>query len=426
MIGLIDCNNFFVSCERVFLPSLRAPRPVVVLSNNDGCAVAMSNEAKEIGIKRGDPYFKIEHLCRRYNVAVISGNHRMYGDMSARVMATIGELAPDISVYSIDECFIDMDQWKDNENLADIGRRIVRRVRRNTGIPTSLGIAPTMTLAKIAARFAKKYPGYRSVCVIDNDEKRRKALSLVDIGDVWGIGRRLSRRLRTMGYNNALSFADLKQENIEHAFNINMTRTWLELNGTKAIDIDNENEPHRKQMCSSRSFGSMITDYEQMKQAVAAFATIIGRKLREQHSCAVSIGVFIQTNGFREDMPQYTNSFHMRLDEPSADTMRLVAAGHECLWHIFRKGYSYKRAGMYVHEIVEQDAAQASLFCTHEDRERRKRIMKTIDNINLHDITHDKVHVGSYAPLSSLVRRERSAENSCSGTIQMIRPRLLL
>lgn len=174
MIGLVDCNNFFVSCERVLSPWLRAPQPVVVLSNNDGCAIAMSNEAKALGIKRGDPFFKIEGICMRHNVAVVSGNHRMYGDISARVMATIGELVPDISIYSVDECFFDMSLWSTSEDIIEHGRKIVHRIRRNTGIPTSLGIAPNMTLAKIAARFAKKYPGYRCVCIIDNDENAVK------------------------------------------------------------------------------------------------------------------------------------------------------------------------------------------------------------------------------------------------------------
>ncbi|MDE6108806.1 MAG: Y-family DNA polymerase, partial [Muribaculaceae bacterium] len=355
MIGLIDCNNFFVSCERVFNPRLRAPRPVVVLSNNDGCAVAISNEAKALGIKRGDPFFKIEGLCRRYDVAVVSGNHRMYGDLSARVMATIGEMVPEINVYSVDECFLDMSLWHDAATLETVGRSIVHRVRRNTGIPTSLGIAPTMTLAKVATRFAKKYPGYRSVCIIDDEHKRRRALELTDISDVWGIGRRLSRRLTPLGYTRAIAFADLKQADVERSFNITVQRTWRELNGEPCIAIDNEEEPHRKQMCSTRSFGKSLTDISQLNQAMAAFATILGRKLREQHSCAVMLGAFVQTNGFRSDLPQYSNSFHLKLEQPTSDTMLLARAAQICLRRIFRSGYAYKRAGVMIHEIVDED-----------------------------------------------------------------------
>ena len=201
MIGLIDCNNFFVSCERIFRPEL-AGRPVVVMSNNDGCAVAMSNEAKALGIKRGVPIYQIRQLVRKHGVATISGNHRMYGNISSRVMATIGTIVPEIEIYSIDEAFLDMSLWE-GEMLETKGRNIVARVRREVGVPTSLGIAPTKTLAKIAARFAKKYPGYKGVCIIDSDEKRRKALSMTSIEDVWGIGRRLGKRLRQYNITTA-------------------------------------------------------------------------------------------------------------------------------------------------------------------------------------------------------------------------------
>ncbi|MDE6161187.1 MAG: Y-family DNA polymerase [Muribaculaceae bacterium] len=422
MTGLIDCNNFFVSCERVFTPSLRAPKPVVVLSNNDGCAVAISNEAKAIGIKRGDPFFKIEHLCHRYGVAVISGNHRLYGNMSGRVMSTIGEIIPDICIYSIDECFLDLNQWDNSEELLEIGHKVVRTVRRNTGIPTSLGIAPTMTLAKVAARFAKKYPGYQSVCIIDDENKRRKALSLIEIGDIWGIGRRLARRLISMGYTTALQFADLKRDHIERGFNINLVRTWLELNGVKAINLENDTETPRKQMCSTRSFAKSLTDKAQLRQAISAFATILGRKLREQHSCAVNIGVFIQTNSFRKDQPQYYNSFHIRLEEPTADTMQLASAAQLCLDSIWRQGYAFKRAGIYIHEIVPEDHVQASLFRSESERCKRHKIMETIDGINRLASSHDAVHIASYAPLSDFVRRERTNSKDTHLPIDIIRP----
>lgn len=422
MTGLIDCNNFFVSCERVFNPALRSPRPVIVLSNNDGCAVAISNEAKALGIKRGDPFFRIEALCRRYNVAVVSGNHRMYGDLSSRVMATIGELVPEICVYSVDECFLDLSFCTTAADLEELGRSIVQRVRRNTGIPTSLGIASTKTLAKVATRFAKKYPGYRSVCIINTEEKRRKALALTDISDVWGIGRRLSRRLIPLGYNKALSFADLGRADVERAFNATVLHTWRELNGEACIEPDNEAEPHRKQMCSSRSFAKALTELSDLQQAMAAFATTVGRKLREQHSCAVIVGAFVQTNTFRNDLPQYSNSFHMRLDEPTADTMRLTEAAHTCLQRIYRRGYAYKRAGIMIHEIVDETATQASLFISSEEREKRRRIMQAVDAINRREKRHDAVHVGSYTPLSSFVRRERDASKEAPSAIDIIRP----
>lgn len=206
MVGLIDCNNFFVSCERIFNPRLRTI-PVVVLSNNDGCVVALSAEAKAIGLHRGQPYHEVAALCRQKGVAVLSGNHRLYGDISSRVMHTIASVCGSVQIYSIDECFIDFNIWA-AEDVAGVGREIVRKVRRDVGIPTSLGIAPTKTLAKIASRFAKKYPAYRCVCTIDNDYRRRRALELTDVNDVWGIGRRTARKLANYGIAKASHLAE--------------------------------------------------------------------------------------------------------------------------------------------------------------------------------------------------------------------------
>ena len=234
MTGLIDCNNFFVSCERVFNPRLRDV-PVAVLSNNDGCIVALSNEAKTLGLKRGDPFFKVRGICERANVAVLSGNHRLYGDISSRVMTTIASVTGDVSIYSVDEAFIDFSKFKEDD-AAEIGREVVRRVRRNTGIPTSLGIASTKTLAKIASRFAKRYPAYKGVCMIDNEYRRRRALELTPIGNVWGIGRRLIKRFSAYGINSALQFADMTAENVDKLVNITGHKTWSELNGMPCID----------------------------------------------------------------------------------------------------------------------------------------------------------------------------------------------
>ena len=233
MFALVDCNNFFVSCERVFRPEL-ASRPVIVLSNNDGCAVALSNEAKALGLKRGNPYFKVKDICERHGVAVLSGNHRLYGDMSSRVMATLQALtdAP-LEVYSIDEAFIVIPEGVGD--VADFGRYVVERVKRLTGIPTSMGIAPTKTLAKVAARFAKKYPGYKGACLIDSEEKRLKALALTEVGEVWGIGRRLSRKLTERGIDTALKLASLDENTVTRLFTVTGLRTWRELNGTPCI-----------------------------------------------------------------------------------------------------------------------------------------------------------------------------------------------
>ncbi len=412
MYGLIDCNNFFVSCERVFVPALRR-RPVVVLSNNDGCAVALSNEAKALGLKRGDPYFKIQALCAREGVEVLSGNHRLYGDMSNRVMATLSSMVPEIEIYSIDEAFLHLDGWSAAE-LSELGHKIVRRVRRDTGIPTSMGIAPTKTLAKVAARFAKKYPGYRSSCIIGSEDARRKALSLMPVGDVWGVGRRMTRRMAQAGITTALDFADMSENDVHRTFNVVLERTWRELNGVSCIDMELI-DPPQKQMCCSRSFGTMLTEFDDLRQAVALFATIVSRKLRERRLAAVSVSVFIHTNVFRDDMEQYCSSACRRPAEATNDTMAITAAAVECLRAIYRRGYSYKKAGILIPELVDERAVRKSLFGTEKDRARHQRLMGVLDDINSNSIAHDTVHVASYKPAESLTRGERRSRlySSC-------------
>ncbi len=393
-----------MSCERVFAPSLRR-KPVIVLSNNDGCAVALSEEAKSLGLKRGDPYFKIQGICDSCGVEVLSGNHRLYGDMSNRVMATLSSMVPEIEIYSIDEAFLHMDGWA-SDQLSDVGHRIVRKVRRDTGIPTSMGIAPTKTLAKVAARFAKKYPGYRSVCLINSEDSRRKALSLLPIGDVWGVGRRLSKRMFQMGIDTALDFADMSVDDVHRRFNLPLQRTWRELNAQSCIDMDMAESP-QKQMCCSRSFGKMLTEFDELRQAVSLFASIVSRKLRERHLAAVTVSVFVQTNAFREDMEQYYNSACRRPAEATNDTMAITATAIECLRSIYRRGYSYKKAGIMINEIVDEHAVRRSLFATDDDRKRRQRLMDVLDDINSNSIAHDTVHVASYQPAQSLVKGER-------------------
>jgi len=401
MVGLIDCNNFFVSCERVFDPSLRS-RPVVVLSNNDGCIVALSNEAKMLGLKRGMPYFKVKQLCDSHNVAVLSGNHRLYGDMSSRVMATVASVVPEIEIYSVDEAFLHMDGWKDDELIA-VGRDIVRKVRRATGIPTSLGIAPTKTLAKVAAKFAKKYPGYRCCCMISDDNSRRKALSLTSIGDIWGIGRRLYKKFSDIGVENALQFADMSYDEVDRLMNVTGNRTWRELNGEACV-LPDMSEPAGRQMCCSRSFGSMITDFDRLRQAVALFAAILSRKLRERNMAAVSMSVFIHTNAFRKDLEQYYNSSHRQLNEATSDTMALTTMAVECLKSVYRRGYSYKKAGVIINEIVNENVVRKSLFTDAGDRSRRSRLMHALDRIN--STAHDTVHVAAYLPVEKIARVE--------------------
>lgn len=407
MIGLIDCNNFFVSCERVFMPALRN-RPVVVLSNNDGCIVALSNEAKALGLKRGNPYFQVKHVCDLHGVAVLSGNHRLYGDMSSRVMATLSSIVPDVEIYSVDEAFIKFDDMEPDE-ITKLGHDIVKSIRRATGIPTSLGVASTKTLAKIAAGFAKKYPGYHSVCMIDSEYARRKALELTPIGNVWGVGRRLRRRFEYIGVETALQFADMSRTDMEGLFNITGERTWRELNGEACISFENE-APTRQQMCCSRSFGNMIDDFDKLRNAIALFSTIVSRKLREQHLAAVSLSVFIHTNAYRKDMEQYFNSSHRRLAEATSDTMAITEAATECLRSVYLRGYSYKKAGVLITEIVDESAVRKSLFADDNKRARSKRLMNVLDKINNTSIAHDTVHIAAYRPVEEITNIHRRSQ----------------
>lgn len=406
MIGLIDCNNFFVSCERVFDPAL-ARRPVIVLSNNDGCAVALSPEAKALGLKRGMPYFKIRDICDSNGVVALSGNHRMYGDMSSRVMATVGSIVPDIEIYSIDECFMHFDGW-DNTTLPQVGRDIVRKVLRCTGIPASLGIAPTKTLAKIASGFAKKYPAYHGCCLIDNDEKRHKALELTPIGNVWGIGRRLSRKMLERGIDTAAKFASLSAEDAHKLVNVAGIHTWMELNGAPCIGCE-DNPPARKQICCSRSFASGITDFNTLSEAIAAFVSIGARKLRQQDMVTTSISTFIHTNPFRDDLDQYYAAGHITLEEATSDTMTLTDAAIRGLRQVYRRGYSFKKGGILISEMSDAKTIQQSLFTEAADRERRRRLMRVLDRINASSTGRDTVHVAAQAPLDSYVRSERTS-----------------
>lgn len=411
MTGLIDCNNFFVSCERVFNPRLRNV-PVVVLSNNDGCVVALSNEAKAIGLHRGDPLFKIQHLVKRHNIQVLSGNHRLYGDMSQRVMSTIAAVVGDVCVYSIDEAFIDFSAWANstNNSLVDIGKEVVRRVRRDVGIPTSLGIAPTKTLAKIASRFAKKYPAYRGVCLIDTDTKRRTALEMTAIGDVWGVGRRLVKRFDAYAIRTAADFANMTEDNVNKIVNISGWRTWRELNGIPCIDVTS-NDAAPEQMCCSRSFSDMITEPAKLADVMSLFATMLGRRLRSKSLAATGVNVFIQTNSFREDLPQYSAAAYRALAEPTNDNITLATTATDILNTIWRKGFAIKRAGIIIPETCDATHIQQSLFTDRNNTDRRQRLMKVLDSINSSSLSHDTVHLASYMPVESVARCEQRSPN---------------
>lgn len=370
----MDCNNFYASCERVFNPALNG-KPIVVLSNNDGCVIARSNEAKALGIKMGVPAYQIKDLVSSHEVSVFSSNYTLYGDMSGRVMSILAGLAPELEVYSIDEAFINLDGIQDIQLL---GTKIVNKVTCGTGIPVSLGIAPTKTLAKVANKFAKKYPAYNRLCIIDTEEKRIKALQLTDINDVWGIGRRQASKLENQGVKTAYDFTQLSGTWVRKYMTVVGERTWKELRGLSCIDMESAPSA-KKQICTSRSFGKMVEDIETMSEAIATHASTCAKKLRKQKSYAVSLMVFIHTNNFREDLPQYWKNTVITLPVPTNDTLEIVHYALEGLRNIFMQGYQYKKAGVIITEIVT--SAQMGLFDT-VDRDKRERLMRAIDKVN--------------------------------------------
>ena len=381
LFGLADCNNFYCSCERVFHPNLR-DKPVVVLSNNDGCVVARSEESKRLGIKMGVPFYQVRDLLEKNGVAVFSSNYNLYGDMSSRVMSMLSSYFPKIYVYSIDEAFLDLSDIEDIGSVVELSRKTVKAIYKGVGIPVSLGIAPTKTLAKMASVYAKKHKGYKGVCVIDTDEKREKALKLFPIKDVWGIGRKHSKKLEYNGVKTAWDFIQKSEGWVRREMSITGLRTWTELRGESSIEI--EDESYKKSICTSRSFPNQGLDkIEDVEEAVANFASMCSKKLREQHTVCNSIVVFAYTNRFRDDMPQtYINEI-VNFDVPTNDMQEIVSKAVNALRKAWKTGsYYYKKAGVIACNIIEDNAIQGNLFDT-VDRDKQSTLSKIVDEINM-------------------------------------------
>lgn len=379
MYALVDCNNFFVSCERVFRPQLEG-KAVVVLSNNDGCVVARSNESKAMGIKMGTPFFKVRGLAERGQLVACSSNYALYGDISNRVMSLLADAVPKIEIYSIDEAFLHL-EGLDPLEVPQLCGDLVRKIRKWVGVPVSIGVAPTKTLAKIASHFAKTYKGYKGVCMIDTSEKRLKALSLTPIGDVWGIGRRMAPQLIGRGVRTALDYTERPREWVASNFNITAVRTWEELQGRRCVE---EEVPGRRQsICTSRSFADTIEDPDELVLRISDFAAMCAHKLREEGSVAGEVTTFMYTNRFREDQAQYFPSATVRLDVAASSTQEIVGAALRAFRIIFRHGYKYKKAGVIVGVIAAADAVQASIFDFDTAiRDRHDRISKVMDAVN--------------------------------------------
>lgn len=377
MYALVDCNNFYASCERVFRPEL-VNKPVVVLSNNDGCVIARSNEAKAVGVPMGAAAFKFKELFTKHQVNVFSSNFALYGDMSHRVMDVLSQYSPLMEIYSIDEAFLDFKGF-DLFNLADIGKKMKNQVQQWTGIPVSVGFAPTKTLVKLANRIAKKYPERTNgVYLIDSEEKRIKALKWAKVEDVWGIGRQHAKRLQQMGVFTAYDFTQLPDNLVKKEMSIVGLRLKHDLQGIETIQM--EDVKAKKTIATTRTFDTNYTELAQIKERVASFAVSCAQKLRKQGSCCNSMMVFIHTNGFREDLPQYSQNIVIKLAFATNSSIELAKFATMALEQIFKEGYSYKKAGVMVMDFSAENNQQLNLF---ESRNiKHIPLMKAIDKIN--------------------------------------------
>jgi len=378
IFALVDCNNFYASCERVFDPRLEG-KPVVVLSNNDGIVVARSNEAKALGIGMGVPEFQIRHLIRRHDVQVFSSNYTLYGDMSRRVMEALSQFAPDIEIYSIDEAFLSLAGFT-TRNLTEYGRMIRTTVKRWTGIPVSVGIAGTKTLAKVAARVAKRTQDAAGVFDLTVCQDRGALLAGIPVEDVWGVGPAFARFLTRHGITTALALRDADEQWIGQHMGVVGRRLVLELRGVSCLALD-DCPPPKQGITVSRSFGRPVTSLPEMQEAVAAYTARAAEKLRGERLAVNVLTVFLTTNTFKTDEPQYSNTVTIKLPVATDSTPDLLHYALPGVERIFREGYRYKKAGVMLTALVPASQVQGHLF-DQQDRERSGRLMRALDRLN--------------------------------------------
>lgn len=379
MYALVDCNNFYVSCEKLFNPKLEG-KPVIVLSNNDGCAIARSEEAKALGIAMGTPPFMIDELLKQHNVKVFSSNYTLYGDMSDRVMKTLGSFVPRLEMYSIDEAFLDMHNMEYHD-LLKLGIEIKKTVKKNIGIPVCVGIAATKTLAKMANRYAKKRRKEIGVHWAVNQDLVNEMLEFTEVGDIWGIGRQRALLLTRNGFKTALDLLNAPEEWIRKEMSVVGQRLLNELKGIPALQWEFE-PPVKKNICTSRSFGKLITDRNLIREALCNYVATCAQKLRQQKTCAREINIFVQTNVHRVEDKQYARSITIDIEVATNDTGELIKYALIGFDIIFMEGYRYQKCGVIVQKLVPENQVQTSLF-DNEIRSRNKTAMNAMDKINL-------------------------------------------
>ena len=378
MYALVDCNNFYCSCEKVFDPRLEG-RPMIVLSNNDGCAISRSEEAKALGIAMAAPAFMMRSLIEKHNVAVFSSNYTLYGDMSSRIMETLSFFVPAIEMYSIDEAFLNLETLT-HTDLLNLGFAIRKTLRRNIGIPVSIGIGQTKTLAKMANRYAKKHFHQDGVFWAANPALTQGMLSATPVGEIWGIGQQYALFLTRSGFKTAADLVNAPDEWIRKHLSVTGLRLLRELRGHPSIAWE-EARPVRQRICTSRSFGKRIADKDKMAEALANYAASCAAKLRSEKTCCRSLQVFIQTNPHKTGEEQYLRSVEIRLERPSSHTGEIIKAALKGLDLIFTTGFLYMKCGVTVTDLVPASSVQSACFDT-ADREKNGKIMDLVDRIN--------------------------------------------
>jgi len=381
-IALIDCNNFYVSCERVFNPRLEG-RPVVVLSNNDGCVVARSNEVKALGVGMAVPWFRIRELAEQHNIVALSSNYALYADMSKRVMSILSTFSPGQEIYSIDECFLDLSGFE-HFGLARYAQTMRHRIRRQLGLPVCIGIAASKTLAKLANHVAKKRAGFDSVCDFGAFESAEldRLLGEIEVGEVWGVGRRLAPRLGTMGIRTVLDLKRASPARIRQRFSVVLERTVKELNGVPCLGLEDVAAPNQ-QIISSRSFGTPVLSLAELQQAVQSYTMRAALKLRRQQSLAGAIHVFIRTNPFKQNAPQYSQEITVPLASPTSDSMALCHGALQGLETIYQAGFAYTKAGVMLSGLIPASQHAPTLFENPAQMARSAALMQALDRINL-------------------------------------------
>lgn len=380
MFALCDVNSFYASCETVFRPDLKG-RPVVVLSNNDGCVIARSAEAKPF-VKMGEPYFKQKDMFRRHGIIAFSSNYELYADMSNRVMTTLEELSPRCEIYSIDEAFCDLTGVRNCRDLTDFGREIRETVLRRTHLTVGVGIAQTKTLAKLANHAAKQWQRQTGGVVdLSNLERQRKLMSLLPVEEVWGVGRRISKKLESMGIDTVLKLADTDIRFVRKHFNVVLERTVRELRGEPCLGLE-EFAPVKQEIVCSRSFGGRITEYHEMRQAICSYASRAAEKLRGEHQYCRFISAFVKTSPFALNEPYYGNNASVKLLTPTQDSRDIITAATKCLDAIWRDGHRYQKAGVMLGDFYSQGVAQLNLFDDNAPRKNSEKLMEVLDHLN--------------------------------------------